>query len=131
MWLKRSEAEAAKKPICLALRRLDTMATMEMRFWRRTSLLASKQIDGPVNCASPHPVRNRELTKTLARVLGRRVLVPFVPGFVLKMALGEFADVVLEGQRVMPGKLLRDGFEFRYPTLRQALDDVLTAPDNS
>ncbi len=94
-------------------------------------LLASKQIDGPVNCTSPYPVRNTELTQTLAGVLGRRVLVPFVPGFVLKMALGEFADVVLEGQRVVPGKLLRDGFEFSFPTLRQALQDVLTAPDNS
>jgi uncharacterized protein (TIGR01777 family) len=94
-------------------------------------LLASKQIDGPVNCTSPHPVRNTELTHTLAEVLGKRVLVPFVPGFVLKIALGEFADVVLEGQRVIPGKLLRDGFEFRHPTLRQALEDVLTAPDNS
>ncbi len=94
-------------------------------------LLASKQIDGPVNCTSPHPVRNTELTHTLAEVLGKRVLVPFVPGFVLKIALGEFADAVLEGQRVIPGKLLRDGFEFRHPTLRQALEDVLTAPDNS
>jgi len=80
---------------------------------------------GPVNCTAPNPVQNRELTQTLAKVLHRWAFLPAVPGFAMKLALGEFADVLLKGQRVVPKRLLDEGFQFNYPNLREALENLL------
>jgi uncharacterized protein len=83
------------------------------------------QISGPVNCTAPNPVRNRELATVLARSVHRPVFLPAVPAFMLRGLLGEFGDVVLKGQRAVPKKLLDAGFSFRFPTLQQALDNLL------
>jgi len=88
-------------------------------------LLDRNDIEGAVNCTAPDPVRNKELTYTLAQVLGKSVIAPFVPGFVLRLVLGEFANIILEGQRVVPTRLLESGFEFRFPALKEALADIL------
>ena len=88
-------------------------------------LVGCKDASGPVNCTAPHPVRNRELTKTLGQALRRPTFLPSVPGPLLKLTLGEFAQVFLEGQCAVPAQLLGLGFEFRFPTLRQALEDLL------
>jgi uncharacterized protein (TIGR01777 family) len=88
-------------------------------------LLENEGIEGPVNCSSPNPVRNKELTQTIAQSLGKPLLFPRVPSFMLKLVLGEFAKTLLQGQRVIPRKLLEKGFEFRYPSLREALDNLL------
>ena len=82
--------------------------------------LTDTQVSGPVNATAPHPVTNRELAQTLGRVLGRPAIVP-VPAVVLRLALGEMADVVLTGQRVFPEKAHSLGFDFRYPLLEPAL----------
>jgi uncharacterized protein len=88
-------------------------------------LLGQKGVAGPVNCTAPHPVRNREMTKTLAQVLRRPTFLPPVPARLLRLTLGEFAQVLLEGQCAVPARLLELGFTFRFPTLREALDDIL------
>jgi len=88
-------------------------------------LLENANLSGPVNCTSPHPVRNREFTQTLAQKLGKPLLLPRVPGFMLKLALGEFAKTLIHGQRVKPQKLLESGFEFSYPSLGGALNNLL------
>jgi hypothetical protein len=85
----------------------------------------NRTLDGPVNCTAPEPVRNHEFTKTLGGVLGVPTFLPPVPGFMLRLMKGEFGSVILEGQRVLPQKLLRAGFRFRYPTLQAALTDIL------
>jgi len=85
----------------------------------------NRTLDGPVNCTAPEPVRNHEFTKTLGGVLGVPTFLPPVPGFMLRLMKGEFGSVILKGQRVLPQKLLRAGFRFRYPTLREALTDIL------
>jgi hypothetical protein len=59
-------------------------------------------------------------------VLGRPALVR-VPGFALRLVLGEMADSVLQGSRVLPRRLLQAGYTFRYPELETALKEVLTA----
>jgi len=82
------------------------------------------EISGPVNFTSPHPVRNRELTQALGRVLGRPAFLP-APGFMMRLVLGEFAEVVLTGQKVLPRRLLQAGFEFRFPFIDQAMEDLL------
>lgn len=82
------------------------------------------KVKGPVNATAPNPVRNREFTKTLARILRRPAFLP-APPFGLKLVLGEFADLLLASQRVIPKRLQEAGYEFRHPTLEEALSAVL------
>jgi len=84
-------------------------------------LLQHPGISGPVNFCSPNPVTNSELTRTLASVLGRPAVLP-APAFMMRLALGEFAKVLLGSQRALPGRLSSAGFGFRYPHLRGALE---------
>jgi uncharacterized protein (TIGR01777 family) len=84
-----------------------------------------KDFSGAINCTAPNPVRNKELTKILGEILGRPTFLPAVPGCVIKMIMGEFGSVLLEGQKVLPKKLLEMGFTFAYPEMRQALQDLV------
>ena len=65
------------------------------------------------------------MTRLLGRALHRPTFLPAVPAPLLKIGLGEFAEVFLEGQCAVPARLLAMGFAFRFPTLAQALDDLL------
>ena len=87
-------------------------------------LLKHPEISGPVNVCSPNPVRNRDLAKALGKVLQRPSFIP-APGFMVKLVLGEFGSVILKGQRVIPRKLLDNGFIFQYPDIRKALQSIL------
>ena len=87
-------------------------------------LLGKKEISGPVNLCSPEPVRNKELGSAIGRVLHRPSFMP-APGFMIKLILGEFGSVLLEGQRVIPEKLLDAGYQFRYPGIDEALKNIL------
>lgn len=87
-------------------------------------LIEHEDASGPFNLTAPNPVTNREFTKTVADVLGRPAFMP-VPGFAMRLALGEVAGMVLEGQRVLPQKLLNLGYDFMYPTLEEAVRDLL------
>lgn len=80
--------------------------------------------EGAYNISSPNPVRNQEIMRVLARLLQRTGSLP-MPATFLKMALGEFAGVLLEGQRVHPARLLSEGFSFRYPRIEAALEHLL------
>jgi len=86
--------------------------------------LDAPDLAGPVNCTAPGPVTNRELAKALGRALGRPAFLP-APGFAIRLALGEFGSVLLEGQRVLPKALLAAGFAFAHPGLDGALADLL------
>ncbi len=81
-------------------------------------------VRGPVNATAPAPVRNREFTQTLARLLHRPALLP-APAFGLKILLGEFADVLLASQRVLPRRIQGAGYTFRHPTLEAALGAIV------
>jgi len=83
-------------------------------------LMANKEFSGPVNCTAPHPVTNREMTRALGNVLHRPTIMPPVPAFAIKGMLGEFSDIFLKGQRVMPKKLLDAGFVFEFPEIEAA-----------
>lgn len=82
--------------------------------------LATPAVTGPLNVTAPNPVTNREFMRTLGRALGRPSIMP-APAFALRIALGELADVLLTGQRVLPAKAESLGFRFRYPQLEPAL----------
>jgi uncharacterized protein len=86
--------------------------------------LEDERFSGPVNATAPEPVTNGEFSKTLARVLRRPAVLP-LPGFALHAILGEMSEVVTTGQRALPAKALVAGFEFRHPTLEEALRAAL------
>jgi len=85
-----------------------------------------RTLNGPINGTAPHPVTNREFTKTLGRVLGRPTFMPAVPLVAIKLLFGEFGQVLLDSQRVLPTAALAAGFAFRFPELEPALRDVLS-----
>ena len=82
------------------------------------------EASGPVNLTAPHPVTMNELASAVAHALHRPNLFR-APKLALKLALGEMAEIALTGQRVLPKKLLDAGFEFRFPTVGAALQDLL------
>lgn len=81
-------------------------------------------VSGGVNAVSPNPATNRVFTQTLGRVLGRPARLK-VPGLVLRLLLGELADIMLQGQRTAPKKALASGFVFMQPDLETVLRDEL------
>ncbi len=88
-------------------------------------VLSNSEIQGPVNLTAPSPATNEEFSRILASVLKRPALFR-VPGFVLRLLLGEMAEaLLLTGPRVIPGKLQQSGYEFEYPELRGALENLL------
>ncbi|MGH7459135.1 MAG: TIGR01777 family oxidoreductase [Longimicrobiaceae bacterium] len=85
-------------------------------------------LSGPVNAVAPEPVRNRELAKTLGKVLRRPVIIP-LPAAALKLLLGEMAkETLLASTRALPDRLGGTGFDFRHPTLEGALRSELDRP---
>lgn len=68
-------------------------------------------------------MRNKELAKTLGKILKRPSFI-LAPGLLVKLFLGEFSSVILKGQKVIPRRLLDDGFQFQYPQLEKALQDI-------
>jgi hypothetical protein len=87
--------------------------------------LNDERVRGPLNATGPEPQTNREFSTTLGKVLRRPALVP-VPGFALKLLLGEAAEpVIISGQRVLPHKAQALGYQFKYPTSEQALRQLL------
>jgi hypothetical protein len=88
-------------------------------------LLDRGDIEGPLNCTAPQPVRNVEMTRALGEVLGVPTLPLRVPGFIMKLVLGEFGDVLLKGQKAVPRRLMELKFRFTFPTLHAALEDLL------
>lgn len=87
--------------------------------------LERTELTGPVNAVSPYAVTNAEFTRTLARVLHRPAWL-FSPAWALKLMLGEIAEaLLLSGVRVVPSRLKKSGFVFRYPVLEDALRNLL------
>ena len=83
----------------------------------------NKNIEGAVNFTAPQPLKMKEFGKKIGQVMKKPHWLP-VPSFALKILLGEMSILVLEGQRVLPEKLRKHGFEFTFPTLDTALQDI-------
>jgi uncharacterized protein len=82
------------------------------------------EVSGPLNAAAPGAVTNKEFSKALGRALHRPSFMP-TPGFMLRVALGEVANVITTGQRVVPKKALDLGYGFRFAEIDGALRDIL------
>jgi len=79
---------------------------------------------GVYNAVSNAPATNLEMTQTIAKVLRRPLWLPSIPGFVLKILIGEMASMVLEGSKVSAVRIMNTGFQFQFPTLEGALRNL-------
>ncbi len=87
-------------------------------------LIEHKDASGAFNLVSPNPARNQDFATILGKVMKRPSFF-VIPGFLMKLVLGEVSTVILDGQRVSSKKLERHGFSFKFPGLREALEDVI------
>lgn len=87
-------------------------------------VLENKEVNGPLNFTAPESTRNIELVKTIAGILHRPAFIP-APSFMIRLILGEFGSSILASQRVIPDKLLKYGFKFKYPDIRSALINIM------
>jgi uncharacterized protein len=82
-------------------------------------------INGPLNATAPNPVTNREFSSALGKVLGRPSFMP-TPAFMLRVMLGQAAEIITSGQKVLPKKALSAGYAFKFTEVEAALADLLT-----
>jgi hypothetical protein len=87
-------------------------------------ILEHQEVSGPLNFCAPTPVRYRDLAKTLGEALGRPSFMP-APAFMIRLAMGEFGDVFLASQRMIPDRLLNYGFSFQYPDIKSAIQSIV------
>lgn len=86
--------------------------------------LDDTSIEGPLNAVSPNPERQRDFQRALAQSLKRPFFL-WMPATLLRLALGEMAELLVKGQRVAPRRLLGRRFVFRYALLEDALADLV------
>ncbi|MEA5616449.1 TIGR01777 family oxidoreductase [Cronbergia sp. UHCC 0137] len=87
--------------------------------------LTNSEMAGVFNATAPNPVRMTDLSTIMGQVMNRPSWLP-VPSFAIEAILGEGAIVVLQGQQVLPKRTLAAGFEYQYPNLPSALEQILT-----
>ena len=80
---------------------------------------------GPYNAVGPEWVTNAKMTHAIANVLNRPLWLPSIPGFALKIILGEMADLVINGSKISSAKIQKTGFKFKFIKLEEALKDLL------
>jgi uncharacterized protein (TIGR01777 family) len=85
--------------------------------------IEDSRFKGIINTTSPNPVTNAHFTKAFAKALKRPALFP-VPPFMLKLVFGEMSTIMLDGQKIRPGKLLDLDFKFKFPTIEKALNEI-------
>lgn len=87
-------------------------------------VIENERVQGPLNLVAPQPVTMKELTGKLGEILHRPTFFR-VPEFALRLILGEAADPLLESVRAQPSALQKEGFEFRFNVLKEALSDII------
>jgi NAD dependent epimerase/dehydratase family enzyme len=87
--------------------------------------LSQSTLQGPINGVGPYPVTNREFSRILGKSIRRPCWLP-APKFGLRIALGEFAHFITMSQRIIPGKALELGYEFKHPELEEAFRELFS-----
>jgi NAD dependent epimerase/dehydratase family enzyme len=82
---------------------------------------------GAYNAVSPQHITHRDFMHVLSRVMGKLVLPVPVPGFVLRILLGEMSDVILKGSRVSSNKITSEGYRFIFDNVEAALKNVIVS----
>ncbi|MED2753947.1 TIGR01777 family oxidoreductase [Bacillus thuringiensis] len=88
-------------------------------------IIHKKEIDGPLNMTAPTPIRMKEFGKTIAAATRKPHWLP-VPSFMLHALLGEMSILVLEGQHVLPSKAIKHGYQYTFPAIDHALQNILS-----
>jgi uncharacterized protein (TIGR01777 family) len=89
-------------------------------------LMEKEDLSGPFNLCAPEPVTMKEFCHTLGKVMGRPSWLP-IPEFMLHLLFGQIAkEVLLSGQRAVPRRIIEDGYQFKYSSLRPALQEILS-----
>lgn len=87
--------------------------------------ISNKSMSGALNAVSPNPTTNRDFTRILGKILSRPTLIS-IPSFAARMAFGELVDAaLLSSVHVLPTKLFRSGYHFRFPKMEEALRHTL------
>jgi len=89
--------------------------------------LQSTYMEGPYNCCAPDPVNNSEFSAQIAAVLRKRIWLPKVPSWALRLILGSRSVLLTEGSRVSAEKILQTKYKFTYPQLELALKSLLAS----
>ena len=105
---------------CMSWIHIDDLCRMFIKAVEDSSL------QGAYNATGPYAVTNRELTRAIAKTLHKPLWLPPVPAFVLSVVVGEMAVIVLNGSNVSSKKMQQTGFTFQFPTLEEALQDLLS-----
>ncbi len=92
--------------------------------------ILEKQLSDTYNGVAPEFSTMNDLVKTIYQVLGKKPLVPKIPTFAVKALYGEMSSLILEGSRISPGKIINAGYEFKFKTLKNALENLLKQTDN-
>ncbi|GAA3522089.1 TIGR01777 family oxidoreductase [Aquimarina addita] len=87
--------------------------------------VVNKKLSGIFNGVAPNPVSNEKLTSTTAEVIGKKIWLPNVPRFVMKLVLGDMHVLLFSSQRVSSDKITEEGFQFKYDSIVPALEDLL------
>lgn len=87
--------------------------------------LKNQNMTGAYNASAPQHTDNENFTKEIAEVLDKPMFMPNIPGFVMKLIFGELSVALLEGSRTSSEKLQNAGFQFKFPNLKNALEDLL------
>jgi uncharacterized protein len=82
-----------------------------------------KEISGPLNFTSPIPIRQRDFARALGRMLKRPAYLP-APSFMVRLIMGELGTSLLGGQKVIPEKLIRAGYKFKFMEIGPALENI-------
>lgn len=88
-------------------------------------LMENENCSETYNATAPNPVRNKDFAKKIAQAKKQPALLLPVPAFALKIAMGEMSAIVLDSAKVNPKRLLDAGFEFNFPDLKKALEDLI------
>lgn len=87
--------------------------------------ILSQELEGVYNAVSPNPVTNKKLTKTIAERLNRPIWLPNLPEPLLKLLFGEMSEILLESKMVSSEKIQQQSYDFSFPRLESALEDLL------
>ena len=86
--------------------------------------IENDSVTGPINASAPNPVRNSEMTSAMAKSVNRFAILP-APRFALRVAIGEFTNSLFSSQNVIPQAAIDGGFQFQYPTIDLALEEIV------
>jgi len=98
---------------------IDDLASMFIQ------AIEKKDMRDVYNATAPNPVTNKDFIKTLSKALDKKSLLIATPSLVLRLAMGEMADTILHGNRVIPERMLAENFQFQHPNLEEALRDLI------